>query len=346
MQPQRARIAGFVVFVAVLIAIAYCSLSQPQVTIFDSPIPRAYLPMIAKNYRYPDLRFGVAEHSTSEMAILGLPEDGRYHTRQRFPIEPSNSGLFLRTAHRTHAPSRWCTGAYAFAGRDNYCLRTQEIGTASLGDWVVLDLFSYWVQTHPGKVYIIGNELLCPEPCGDAVTAEQYAEWYHEAWMTIKALDPTAKIGPYGPIGSADGREMVEDVWDAYLNAYGAPMPVDFYPVHWYPWFVTWDGSLLAAEIAALEEHVAWFESYRGIKWTGPQDYWLTEYGLPTWVYEIPGADLLLFMEQFTMWLMTNDSHISCWAWWPAGEAALVAAGARTALGDCYYNLAVGQACE
>ena len=90
------------------------------------------------------------------------------------------------------------------------------------------------------------------------------------AWITIKALDPTAKVAPYGVTGSAAGREMAENVWDAYITQYGEPMPVDFYPLHWYPWLATWDGSHLAAEIAMLEAHIAWFESFRGIKWDGP----------------------------------------------------------------------------
>ena len=206
--------------------------------------------------------------------------------------------------------------------------------------WVEINAFQLWIWTHPGKTYIIGNELLCPEPCGSGVTAVEYAAWYKDAWTTIKSLDPTAKIAPYGPMGTQAAREMVEDVWDAYITLYGVPMPVDFYPLHWYPWFASWDGSQLANEIAMLEAHVAWFESFRGIEWDGPADYWLTEYGLPAWAFEISEADLLLFMEQFTTWLMANESNISRWAWWPHGEAALVVNGERTALGDLYYQLA------
>lgn len=342
MKTRKARILGFAVFAAALIAIAYCSLCEPRVTVFDSPlIPRICLPLISKNYRPPDLRFGLTEYGAAEMAILDLPEDGRYHSQMTAMPDATNSAFALIAAHRSHAASRWCTVAYAFAGKSNYC-SGGEASIASTGGWVEIDAFSLFIFTHPSRAYIVGNELTCPEPCGSGVTPAEYAVWYADAWNTIKALDQTAKVAPFAPILDAMGKDNLLDVWDAYLALTGEMMPADFYPVHWY----SHPGYNLAADIADFEEDIAWLENYRGVKWVGPADYWLTEFGMPTWVYEIPEAELLAFMDDFVHYLMTNDVGVSLWAWWPYGEAALVADGEKTALGDCYYNLAIGQPCE
>jgi hypothetical protein len=342
---KRYSIVGLVAIAAVatLLTSRFCQpgrKGQLSPLTFQSPV---YLPLVLKHWP-PDPRFGVAEHGAAEMDILGLPASlHRYHSRYWKPMEASNQAVFIRPAHFSYAPSRWCVGSYAIAGRPNYCTAQGEAGIASTSGWVDIDAFNPWVLAHPGKVYIIGNELLCPEPCGSGVTAAEYAAWYADAWATIKALDPSARVAPYGPMGTQAARELAEDVWDAYITLTGGPMPADFYPIHWYPWYPGYNHQ---AEVAGLEAHVAWFESHRGTKWNGPKDYWLTEYGRPTWEFEIPEQELLDFMEQFTTYLMTNEVGISHWAWWPHSEAALVTNDQRAPLGQCYYNMAIGQACQ
>lgn len=132
---------------------------------------------------------------------------------------------------------------------------------------------------------------------------------------------------------------MAAAVWAVYESIYGGLLETDFYPLHYY----IWPGFTLSSEIAALESHVAFFETNRGTAWQGPKNYWLTEYGMPCWDYTISEAELLSAMNGFTGYLMSNTIGINCWAWWPGLEAALLdESGQKTALGNLYYNLAIG----
>lgn len=206
--------------------------------------------------------------------------------------------------------------------------------------WVDKAAFSQWISLHIGRAYIVGNEVGVINPVGDDLTATEYAAWYKTVWDTIKALDPTAKVGLYGP--TQTDRERVRSIMETYYSLYGSPVQSDFYPLHYY----LWPGFSLPAEIIKLEAHVAWFEALRSTLWNGPRNFWLAEFGMPTWEYNIDEAELLDCMNSFTSCLMTNTLGISLWAWWPDSEAALIVNDRKTALGRCYYNLATGKPCQ
>jgi len=203
-----------------------------------------YLPLVFHSYP-PDPRFGVAEYGAADMAVLGFPEDGRYHAQQWSAQEEANSVIFLRPAHRSASTSRWCTGAYKFAGHTDYCADPAGTVKAVSTGWVNESGLCQWVREHPRRAYIIGNELLCPEPCGDGVTAAEYAQWYADAWTLIKSCGPTARVGPFGPVGEGS-KAILADVWLEYHALTGEPLPVDFFPIHHY----AQPGFRLTGEIA------------------------------------------------------------------------------------------------
>ena len=91
-----------------------------------------------------------------------------------------------------------------------------------------------WLVLHyPGKVWIIGNE---PDVIAqDAVTAEQYAQAYHDLYYLIKSTDPTALVAVAGVAQPSPLRlEYLDNVLAAYQNSYHEQMPVDWWTVHGY----------------------------------------------------------------------------------------------------------------
>lgn len=311
-----------------------------------SPDQSIYLPLIftspvASSGSGIDVRFGIAEMYTADMIALGFPTDGRFHGRQWARLEHNDTAVFLRSAHRDHPESQVCYMAYKFSGRPDYCADPSGNTLATETGWGDLPGLITWLKS----IYIVGNELTIYNPVGDDVTPEEYAVWYHDAWTTIKAEQPSAIIAPYGPTQGTTGKSNLLAVWNAYKTMWSESMQTDFYPLHFYlP-----QGFCLSEQIAEFESLVAFMESHRGIDWNGPKDYRLLEYGMPVWDQDISEAELLSCMDGFTNYLMTNDIGVSQWAWWGhpfSQEAALVKDGQPTALGQCYYNLATGQACQ
>lgn len=99
------------------------------------------------------------------------------------------------------------------------------------------------VQSNPGSLWLIGNEMdrrdwfvANPYPRTDGqdeMLPETYARAYHDLYYFIKSLDPTARIGIGGVIQATPLRlEYLTKAWDAYIAAYGEPMPVDVWNVH------------------------------------------------------------------------------------------------------------------
>lgn len=87
------------------------------------------------------------------------------------------------------------------------------------------------VRARPGSVWIIGNE---PDvKWQDNVTFDRYAELYHEAYTTIKAADPTARISPAGVAMSTPlRRAYLDNVLSSYAEKYGEPLPADLWTIH------------------------------------------------------------------------------------------------------------------
>ncbi len=271
----------------------------------------------------PDQRFGIAEHGLTQMLILGFPDDGRYHSVQWAQPEETDTVRFLRPASRDPT-NTWQLGAY----------------DTEAGRWSDEAGFHQFVRGHDGMAYIVGNELSLGTPIGDRhVTPTQYARWYHAVWALVKSENPTARVGPFGPVAWST---ELEPVWDAYLHLTGEPMPVDFYPVHRY----MWPGQSTTEYWRGLVEWIGWLESFRGRAWVGPRVYWANELGLPEWEYAdwATPERVLEFMTYVMPRLKENDLGITTWAWWPSGRnTALIRGTTVTPAGELYLELALSE---
>ncbi|MEZ4643228.1 MAG: CARDB domain-containing protein [Chloroflexota bacterium] len=97
------------------------------------------------------------------------------------------------------------------------------------------------VSNNPGALWLVGNEVdRGPDP--DEIESGQgdvfpdiYARAYHDVYYWIKEEDPTAQVAVSGLVQVTPGRlQYLDLMWNAYLNAYGTPMPVDVWNIHLY----------------------------------------------------------------------------------------------------------------
>ncbi|MCS6845534.1 MAG: glycosyl hydrolase [Caldilineales bacterium] len=97
--------------------------------------------------------------------------------------------------------------------------------------WGQRDRIAAAVKAHPGALWLIGNE---PDvPWQDNVTPEVYARRYHQFYIYIKSLDPTARVA-IGGVSQPTPLRMayLDRVLEAYQALFNRPMPVDVWNVH------------------------------------------------------------------------------------------------------------------
>ena len=82
----------------------------------------------------------------------------------------------------------------------------------------------------PGSVWILGNE---PDGPQDVYIPTIYAQRYHEFHTFVKGADPTAQIA-VAPIvqGTPLRIQWLDDMYHAYQDRYGVPIPVDIWSIH------------------------------------------------------------------------------------------------------------------
>lgn len=90
------------------------------------------------------------------------------------------------------------------------------------------------IAAHPGRLWIVGNEVERTQYQDDLMPAE-YAKAYHDAYHFIKQRDPSAQVAISGLVQVTPGRlQYLDKVWNSYLSRYGTPMPVDVWNMHIY----------------------------------------------------------------------------------------------------------------
>lgn len=87
------------------------------------------------------------------------------------------------------------------------------------------------LAANPGSLWLIGNE---PDVLWqDKTPPEAYAQRYHELWVFIKTLDPSAQVAIGGVSQVTPLRlSYLERVLAAYQALYGQPLPVDVWNMH------------------------------------------------------------------------------------------------------------------
>lgn len=87
------------------------------------------------------------------------------------------------------------------------------------------------IDADPGALWVAGNE---PDRNGqDGITAEEYAEFYHDVYTFIKERDPTAQVAIAGVVQPTSLRlKYLDKVLETYQANYGAALPVDVFNTH------------------------------------------------------------------------------------------------------------------
>ncbi len=109
-------------------------------------------------------------------------------------------------------------------------------------DWYPDEAVLAFARAHPGRVYIIGDE-----PDQWCMAPYEYAGMYQNAFSKLRAVDPTARLSPAGfaepnakccPLedkvchASMHSISYAERFYNAYVQRYGAPPPVDEWRFH------------------------------------------------------------------------------------------------------------------
>ena len=90
------------------------------------------------------------------------------------------------------------------------------------------------ITANPGALWLVGNE---PDRAfqQDDTYPDIYAVAYHDIYTFIKTRDPNARVALAGLVQVSPMRlQYLDLVWDAYLQKYGTPMPVDVWNMHIY----------------------------------------------------------------------------------------------------------------
>ena len=89
------------------------------------------------------------------------------------------------------------------------------------------------VDANPGHLWVVGNEI---ERVGQGdIYPDIYAIAYHDVYHFIKQRDPSAQVAVAALVQVTPARLAYLDlVWDAYLEAFDHPMPVDVWTFHLY----------------------------------------------------------------------------------------------------------------
>ena len=293
-----------------------------------------------------DHRFQINGVSVLDAEILGFPNNDRYVlVWQVYP--PNDSNYDEMTAYRTSISSNaiklWCLTAYTLIGYEDYCANPGGDPVISTRNgWIDETGLREFISSHHGKIWQIGNEPFTKRPAGEmGITPGEYTIWYRDAYTLIKSIDPTAQVGFYG-MGMFDAeRDFLLQFLNRYLALYHEPAKSDFMAIHHGAFPGQWTPQ---GEISLVTEKINWLEGYRGILWSGPRNYWITEYGMPAYLVPIPENEAIQYMLALTGWFKTNDIGITGWGWWPSSSklwpenTRLVNRGKPTRLGEVYYQ--------
>lgn len=205
-----------------------------------------------------------AQEPATETAVTQTPETGTANCRYgASPIRDTTKEIpWLTTIgagwYLTFGPDKPAT-LPTNGARFVPILRVNEgmIGDAFTGIWYVggetgpaaKTFVQAKVAALPGALWLIGNEI--DRITQDEITPAVYARAYHDIYGWIKETDPTAQVAISGLVEVTPSRLWyLSAVWDAYLDRYNVPMPVDVWNMHLYIINeVLHDGTIGAASI-------------------------------------------------------------------------------------------------
>lgn len=196
-----------------------------------------------------------------------------------------------------------------------------------------------WIQAHPGKSYIIGNE-----PDGDlsegneanTMSVNEYVEFYHKASRLIRRNDPTAKLimGAWaGGVGEYVLPEHNEqEAILLYMGWYRDIPDIDGFSFHVYQR----DNPDNRYPLDKLNQFTSYVNDWYRNGWTLTTNIVLTEFG---WYGLDPAGtpeNCMKFLDWYVPRLKANP-QVRAYYWWEwAAGSMLVFDGQPTELGRYY----------
>jgi hypothetical protein len=155
---------------------------------------------------YPNCRFGAGE---------------RFYPVISYPVSSLNLGWYVDWKTQADPPH---------PGGAEYVQMLHVNGThySPYGDTLAAR-----IAANPGALWLIGNEPDCIHQ--DNVLPQDYAEAYHDAYLFIKTLDPTARVSAGGIVQPTPLRmQYLDAVLNTYVSRYGEHLPTDAWNIHSY----------------------------------------------------------------------------------------------------------------
>ena len=135
-------------------------------------------------------------------------------------------------------------------------------------DWIVNAQTLAFARANPGRLYIDGDE---PDQYCGSMSAYDYAGMYRDFVVAIRSADPTARVSPAGfaepnphccpgyptiPCAEAHGIAYAEKFYNAYVQRYGSPPPVNEWRFH--DFGVTFDVGDMNGWWARVDKEATW----------------------------------------------------------------------------------------
>lgn len=214
-------------------------------------IPRAYLPVVFRDYGSRSSRLGYCALSPriDRYSAVSQLAAGWY---VRFGVEnaaPRPLGMDHVQVVRLHQlttcwPQRTRDRvACPYANWPNYDYVITSPDSTSRQDG--LAKIATLASANPGMLWFVGNEMDRRDWDGggqDEMLPELYARAYYEIYHAIKTADPTAQVGIGGMVQTTGLRlEYLNKVWGRYSQLYSTNMPVDVWNVHNFIFREYWD---------------------------------------------------------------------------------------------------------
>ncbi len=227
-RPRRVAIILIFLFLGTMLLVQFDS-AHISYAISNEDIANNFSEDDNKNNILANCRYGLI---SAENTAWVIPETG--------------AGIFYKYNHpKWHGPLPENDAEFI------HLIRTKQEKTESgqyLPDWYTnfpLDQYlANLIKDNPGDLWMVGNEIeRGPNPgdinpknlATDDIYADIYVEAYHEVYNFIKSNDPTARVANAGLIQITPMRlQYLDMMWDAYLQKYGEPMPVDVWTIHAY----------------------------------------------------------------------------------------------------------------
>lgn len=174
-----------------------------------------------------------------------------------------------------------------------------------------LESVSSVAQANRGAWWQFGNEP--NDPAQDNISASEYARYYQRFYLTLKRIDPSARITSAG-IANADW-QWADAFRQAYRSQFGRYPPIDGWNIHNY----LLNDCTDALDVEAFRSRILLFRAWMSRIGEENKPLFLSEYGV---LYgngccgcpSIPAQGVIRYMQETSNWLSVSHT-VTAWAW-------------------------------